>query len=414
VSIVAKPVADIDFGSPEFLRDPWTPLRALQQDQPIFWSPSQRAWIVTRHEDVLTTFRDPRLSASRIVPFLETIPGGLGDDFPLIRQFEDKWISNVDQPVHSRLRRLMTSAFSKAVVEGLRPESRRISRDILDEVAGREVDYVVDVARELPARVICAMFGIPPGLRDRFATWAGHIQQATGAAVLSRAMIELYHQTLVDMNVELVKLIAARRAAPQDDLLTQFVLARDESDKLSDDELLGACHATIIAGFETTMHMLTLGMIELHQAPALRDHLLAGREETGKTVDELLRYIGMAKGMLRVAREDFAWHGQRIRKGDFVFGMNIAANRDERAWRDPDRIDPERNNARSMAFGPGMHFCLGHLLAKMELGEFFNELFGCFEIEILSEERPWINSFTFRGLEHLPVRITRKVDSSSP
>lgn len=408
MSTVVQPVVDIDFSSPEFLRDPWTPLRALQNDQPVFWSEAQKAWIVTRHEDVLATFRDTRLSASRIVPFLETVPGGLNDDFPLIRHFEDKWISNVDLPIHSRLRKLMANAFSKGVVEGLRPKSQRISHDILVEVEGRAVDYVHDVARELPARVITAMFGIPAALQDQFATWAGHIQQATGAAVLDRAMIALYHQTLIDMNVELLKLIEQRRQQPQDDLLSRFVQARDESDRLSDDELLGACHATIIAGFETTMHMLTLGMIELVERPALQAYLLSGPNETAKTIDELLRYIGMAKGMLRVARTDFEWHGQQIREGDFVFGMNISANRDERVWANPDVIDPDRNNMKSAAFGPGMHFCLGHLLAKMELGEFFNELFGNFEIEILSDERPWINSFTFRGLERLPIRITRK------
>ncbi|MFD2137800.1 cytochrome P450 [Novosphingobium resinovorum] len=114
-------------------------------------------------------------------------------------------------------------------------------------------------------------------------------------------------------------------------------------------------------------------------------------------VDELLRYIGMAKGMLRIAREDFEWHGHTIRKGDFVYGMNISANRDPRMWQRPDEIDPNRDNNRSMAFGPGMHFCLGHLLAKMELAEFFTELFGSYDVAILSAERPWINSFTFRG-----------------
>ena len=216
VPSATQPIDDIDFGSPDFLRDPWTPLRALQRDQPVFWSRSQNAWIVTRHEDVLATFRDQRLSASRIVPFLETVPGGLGDDFPLIRHFEDKWISNVDLPIHARLRRLMANAFSKGVVEALRPTSRQICRDILDGVEGRDVDFVVDVARELPARVVTAMFGIPAELRDQFATWAGHIQQATGAAVLDRAMIELYHGTLVDMNVELLKLSEQRRAAPRD------------------------------------------------------------------------------------------------------------------------------------------------------------------------------------------------------
>jgi pimeloyl-[acyl-carrier protein] synthase len=404
----SAPVADIDFGSPDFLCDPWTPLRQLQDQDPIFWSETQKAWIVTRHADVITTFRDPRLSASRIVPFLETVPGGLGDDFPLIRHFEEKWISNVDAPIHSRLRKLMLNAFSKSVVESLRPSAHGVSQDILEEVEGREVDYVLDVARQVPARVITAMFGIPADRREQFASWAGDIQQATGAAVLDRAMIEKYHTTLVEMNVALRELIAERRLAPKEDLLSQFIQARDANDKLTEDELLGACHATIIAGFETTMHMLVLGMIELAERPSLQEYLLASPQQASKAVDELLRYIGMAKGMLRIAKEDFEWHGKQIHSGDFVFGMNISANRDERVWKDPDSIDPDRDNMRSAAFGPGMHFCLGHLLAKMELAEFFTELFGNYKIEILSDERTWINSFTFRGLEHLPVRITRK------
>lgn len=402
------PVEDIDFGAPAFLADPWTPLRKLQDQDPLFWSERHQAWIVTRYEDVQSTFRDPRLSASRIVPFLTTVVEDVRTEYPLIARFEEKWISNVDQPVHSRLRRLMANAFSRKVVEGLRPESRRISSDILEGIDGREVDYVHEVARELPGRVVTAMFGIPDHLRDQFADWAGHIQQATGAAVLDRDMIDLYHRTLEEMNVELLKLIEERRVAPKEDLLSQFVQARDSNDQLSDDELLGACHATIIGGFETTMHMLTLGMLELHARPDLQRRLLQSPEDAAKVVDELLRYIGMAKGMLRIAREDFDWHGKTIREGQLVFGMNISANRDPRIWDRPDEIDPDRNNNRSMAFGPGMHFCLGHLLAKMELAEFFTELSGNYEVELLSDERPWINSFTFRGLEELPVRITKR------
>lgn len=405
---IAEPVQDVDFGSPAFLEDPWSPLRALQDQDPVFWSEKQQAWIVTRYEDVMATFRDQRLSASRIVPFLSTLVPDVRAEYPLVAHFEEKWISNVDQPVHSRLRRLMANAFSRKVVDALRPASRKISEDILREVNGREMDYVHAVARELPARVITAMFGIPDHLRDQFADWAGAIQQATGAAVLTREMVDLYHQTLADMNVELLKLIAERRESPKEDLLSQFVQARDANDQLSDDELLGACHATIIAGFETTMHMLTLGMLELHERPALQARLLSGPADAAKVVDELLRYIGMAKGMLRIAREDFEWHGHTIRKGDFVYGMNISANRDPRMWQRPDEIAPDRDNNRSMAFGPGMHFCLGHLLAKMELAEFFTELFGSYDVTILSAERPWINSFTFRGLDRLPVRISRK------
>lgn len=404
---VTHPVHDIDFGSEAFLRDPWTPLRRLQDQDPVFWSDAQKAWIVTRHADVMDTFRDPRLSASRIVPFLETLPGGLGDDFPLIRRFEEKWISNVDAPIHTRLRRLMMGAFSRKVVEGLREGTQATARELLEEIEGREVDFVADVARQVPARVITRMFGIPPELREQFADWAGDIQQATGAAVLDRAMVEKYHDTLGQMNVALSRLIEERRRTPREDLLSQFVQARDADDRLSEDELLGACHATIIAGFETTMHMLTLGTLELQERPKLQAYMLSGPAEAARTMDELLRYIGMAKGMLRVAREDFEWHGQSIRVGDFVFGMNISANRDPREWTDPDSIDPERDNGRSAAFGPGMHFCLGHMLAKMELAEFFTAMFGGYRVQVLSDERPWINSFTFRGLERLPVRITR-------
>lgn len=399
-------LTDVNFGDPRFLADPWPIFARLRDEAPVFWSATHHAWIVTRHADVLQAFRDPRLSASRIVPFLEQIPGGLGDDFPLIRRFENAWITNVDDPVHGRLRRLMMNAFSKSVVEGLRPKAAQVSRELLAGVAGREVDFVQDVARELPARVVAEMFGIPRGQRDAFAGWAARIQAATGAAVLTRAMVVDYHRTLEELNVALGALIDARRRVPRDDLLSEFVRARDEGDRLSEDELLGACHATIIGGFETTMHMLTLGLIELRERPGLRSYALAAPMSMQRTVDELLRYLGMTKGMLRIAREDFLWHDQAIHRGDLVFAMNAAANRDERAWDQPDEIDPERNNSRSMAFGPGMHYCLGHLLARMELGEFFTAAFRGYEVELLSVERPWINSFTFRGLERLPVRLT--------
>jgi cytochrome P450 len=408
----AQNIDDLDFGAPQVLADPWSALRLLQDQDPVFWSRTQHAWIITRHADVTACFRDERLSASRIVPFLETIPGGLGEDFPLIRRFENAWISNVDLPVHGRLRRLMGKAFSRSVVERLRPVTRTLSRDVLAQAAGRDIDFVAEIGKVLPSSVIAKMFGIPEAWRERFALWAANIQQATGAAVLTREMVEIYHDTLIAMNAALLELIEERRHSPKDDLLNEFVQARDAGDKLSDDELLGACHATIIAGFETTMHMMTLGVIELAERPQLRNYLLSGPDEAQQTVDELLRYLGMAKGMLRIACCDFEWHGKAIRKGDFVYGMNISANRDPRVWDCPDEILPQRDNACSMAFGPGLHSCLGHLLARMELAEFFSETFTAYDVRLLSDERPYINSFTFRGLERLPVRLTARPERS--
>lgn len=405
---MAAVIDDLDFNAPGFLRDPWPTLRQLRAQEPVFWSRTHHAWIVTRHADILDCFRDKRLTASRIVPFLETIPGGLGDDFPLIRRFENAWITNVDDPIHSRLRKLMLNAFSKPVVESLRPKARAVSRELLAAVDGREIDFVAEVARELPARVVTGMFGVPPGQRDQFAQWASDIQQATGAAVLTRQMVERYHQTLVELSAALAELIEARRREPQQDLLTELVRARDAGDSLSEDELLAACHATIIGGFETTMHMLTLGLIELAAHPELHAQLHAGPQQCQQLIDELMRYVGMVKGMLRIAREDFEWHGKPIRRGDLVFGMNMSGSRDETVWQDPDRIVPSRNNRMSMAFGAGPHHCLGHLLAKMELAEFFDEAFAHHEVEILEREPRHINSFAFRGLEGLRVRITRR------
>lgn len=405
---MATVVDDLDFNSESFLNDPWPTLRQLREQDPVFWSRTHHAWIVTRHADLLDCFRDKRLSASRIVPFLETIPGGLGDEFPLIRRFENAWISNVDDPIHSRLRRLMLNAFSKPVVESLRPRARAVSRELLAAVDGREIDFVAEVARELPARVITRMFGVPAEQRAQFARWAGDIQQATGAAVLTREMIVAYHRTLEELSAALMVLIEARRREPQADLLTELVRARDAGDQLSEDELLGACHATIIGGFETTMHMLTLGLMELAADKGAQARLLAGPQECQQLVDELMRHVGMVKGMLRIAREDFEWHGKQIRRGDLVFGMNMSGNRDEAVWKDPDALEPTRNHRMSMAFGAGPHHCLGHLLAKMELGEFFSEAFANYEVVVPAQPLRHINSFAFRGLETLKVRITRR------
>ncbi|MFO1426380.1 MAG: cytochrome P450 [Steroidobacteraceae bacterium] len=411
---MAAAVQDLDFNSPAFLEDPWPILSQLREQDPVFWSNTHQAWIVTRHADILACFRDKRLSASRIVPFLETIPGGLGNDFPLIRRFENAWIANVDDPTHSRLRKLMLNAFGRPVVESLRPRARATSRELLAAVNGREIDFVAEVARELPARVVTGMFGVPEPMRDQFAAWAGDIQQATGAAVLTRPMVERYHRTLEELSAALMVLIEERRREPRADLLSELVRARDAGDQLSEDELLGACHATIIGGFETTMHMLTLGLILLAGRPDLHARLHAGQKECQQLIDEILRHVGMVKAMLRIAREDFEWHGKTIRRGDLVFGVNMSGSRDERVWKNPDAIDPERNNTLSMAFGAGPHFCLGHLLAKMELAEFFDETFAHHDVQVLGQQRHHINSFAFRGLESLRVRITRKPAAGAP
>ena len=353
------------------------------------------AWLVTRHADVRTVMSDPRFSRS---------PAVTRDAPRVAQQFTDGGILAMDPPDHTRLRRLVAKAFTMRRVEALRPGAERIAADLADrmEADGGPVDLVESFALPLPVTVICELLGVPYADRDRFRAWSDAILSTSSLTPDEvRASSGQFMQYMMG-------LIAQRRAAPTDDLLGGLVLAYDEGDRLNDQELISLAISLLVAGHETTASQIPNFLYVLMSHPDEMRLLHDKPELIPAAVEELMRWVPLFATAVfpRYANEDVELSGVVIPAGDPVLPSIASANRDERVFADPDRIDFTRQPAPQVGFGHGMHHCLGAPLARMELQIALATLLARFpdlRIAVPEEEIPWKAGTLIRGPRRLPV-----------
>lgn len=387
-------------------------LNAIREEEPIAWSPSARGWLVTRHSDVMDGFLG-KLPLSCVRMEARSFDAGkmelFSKRYPLTLNSLPNWIVNSDPPRHSRLRTLMTRAFSRKVVEDLRPMARATIAKILDGIEGRtEVEFLEQVARQITGRVILNKFGLDESELDRLRYWSVSFNVGLGGVVdPSLEVMDDVETSIRQMQEVFMPAIARRREKPTDDFLSQLVLAREGDDRLTEDEVLGICYLVIVAGHDTTMNTMTLGVAALSDNEPARRQLLETPDRILDSVMEVMRYVAMSTAFPRVASADFEWHEKSIKKGDIVWLMTAAANRDPRVYQNPETIDLTRSNDRVTVFGSGIHHCIGHLLAKMQLCEFFPEFFRRFPNATVTDETlEFLPSMSFRGLTHLNMRLS--------
>ena len=387
-------------------------LNVVRESAPIAWSESAGAWIVTRHADLYQAYsgRLP-LSNVRFTHLLELIPEPERQlRIPHVLKSVPLWIVNLDPPAHTRIRKLLTRAFDRKVVESVQPYVRETIGTVLDTAAERrEVEFVNEVARAVTGRVIMHILGVSQENLPRLQAWSLALN-SFGAAAPTPEMLDDMETAIAEMDALFSGEIERRRRDPTEDFISQMVVASDASDTLSDEEIKNMCYVTLIAGHDTTMNTMGLGAVALARHVHAREYLREHPEQTSNCIMELMRYVAMSTMQPRIVSEDFEWHGQSLRNGDVVFLMIAGANRDPRVFSDPDAIDMSRATDQTMVFGAGMHHCIGHLLAKMQLGEFFPELVRRFDtIEILDEPLQFTNHLAQRGLTHLNVRLLPRV-----
>jgi cytochrome P450 len=315
------------------------------------------------------------------------------------------WLLNMDAPEHPRLRRLMTKAFGKPIVEGLRPHVRGFIQDALDRAGAKgEVEFVSEVARRIPARTILRQLGLSDDLMPRLHHWSIVLNTLGNVHVPIDKLVEI-ENVLLELRGLFLPEIEARRKRPREDFLSALVTANEAGDQLSEEEMLGICYITLIAGHDTTANTIALGTAALAQHPEARDYIRENPQHIGTAVMELSRYIAMSTAQARLVSEDFTWNGHHLKKGQFALIFIAGANRDPKLFPAPDRIDFTRPQDSNMTFGPGIHHCIGHLLAKMQLGEFFPELVRRFDPQMLDPRLDFATTLGFRGLNTLNIRL---------
>jgi pimeloyl-[acyl-carrier protein] synthase len=386
-------------------------LNAVRETGPIVWNDSVRGWLVTRHQDVVDGFqgRYP-LSCVRIETrtFSPERLELMSKRYPLMLKSLPNWIVNTDAPRHTHLRALMARAFSKKLVDNLRPFVRQSIAGVLDSIAGQdEVEFVEKVARQITGRVILKKFGLADSYLARLPKWSFTFNAALGGVVdPTLEVMDGAEHSFAEMQEVFSAEVAKRRTQPTEDFLSELVMARDGSDALTEEELLGICYLVIVAGHDTTLNTMALGVAALCEDAAARQYLLQHPESILNFVMEVMRYVAMSTAQNRVAAEDFIWHGVQIRKGDQVWLMIAAANRDPRIYADAERIDMTRSTDQVAVFGPGIHHCIGHMLAKMQLCEFFPAFFTRFPKARLAQQHLEFQPYmAFRGLNRLSVAL---------
>ena len=380
------------------LADPYPCYQALRETAPVCRAElpdGLPVWLVTRHPDVRQALADPRLGNDP-----RSAAGTLGGG-PRWRPENLHNMLRADPPRHTRLRRLAAAAFTARRVQRLRPRIAEIAAGLLDDLAGPgRVDLIERYAFPLPIVVICELLGIPAADRDRFREWtAAILRYATDPA--AAAAIEAARDGIRDY---LTALIAAKRAAPGDDLTSALIAGGG----FSETELLSTVSVLLTAGHETTANLIGNGTLALLRRPS---QLAALRDDPGLlpgAVEELLRYdTPIVPGVMKFARADTEIAGVPIPAGDVVLLGIGAANRDPEVFADPDRLDVTRARPPHLSFGHGIHFCIGAGLARLETQlavEGLLRRFPAIRLAVPAARLRWRGGF-IRGLVALPVRL---------
>jgi cytochrome P450 PksS len=412
MSTTAKTPTTPDLASPQFKADPYPLYAHLRAEAPVCRTTvlgRQRAWLFTRYDDVVDTLKDPRFVKNR----RNAADPGKASPGPWVPGFLkplERTMLDLDPPDHTRLRALVHQAFTPRLIERLRARIETLADELLDAAvrgsANGSFDLVGTFALPLPSIVIAELLGVPASDHRRFHRWSSALASVATPGDMVWAIPNAW--ALLRYTRQLA---ARRRADPQDDLTTALLQARAEGDALSEDELLAMVVLLLIAGHETTVNLIASGTLALAEHPDERERLQSDPALIKPAIEELLRFTSPVDiATERYASEDMMLHGVTIPRGELVLAAIGSANRDERQFPDPDTLDLGREPNRHLAFGQGIHYCLGAPLARLE---------GQIAITTLLRRLPdlrlavdpgslrWRRGLMLRGLEALPLAHTR-------
>ncbi len=392
---------DFDVLDPSFYtHDPFPAYAWLREHDPVAWDDKNGVWLVSTYDDVAFVSKNPRLFCSG--------QGVMADS--------DTKISMVtmDDPEHTRLRSIVSRGFTPRMVSTLHDQIRTIARAAVDAIAPQGAcDFVDAIAVPVPLLVIADMIGIRPEDRDSFWHWSDTMIAAAGqsanAEILARAT-----EAYAAYAAYLQEIFADRRRHPREDLVSRIVAAEAQGtlsrseEVLADDELVMFMTLLLVAGNETTLNAISGGLLALIEHPDQRQKLLANRDLLPLAANEIVRWVSPIVGFRRTATQDTELHGRRIKQGDKLLLLYQSANRDPRAWDDPDvfRIDRDPND--HLAFGIGTHFCLGANLARQEIRIVLEELLWRLpDIRLAPGTAPQrVGSPLVYGIEKMPIVFT--------
>jgi cytochrome P450 len=385
---------------PEYRADPYPLYHKLRQLDPVHRSPDG-AWVVTRHVDATAVLRDPRFSSN---------PSHLGGERPRVgpRRLDSKVLLFLDAPDHTRLRSLVSKAFTPAVVRRLRPRVEELVAGLLDRARERgSIELIADLAYPLPVAVICELLGVPEADRGSFGSWSSDASRLLDRDLdLDEATVERGTAAIVAFTEYFGGLVQQRKQDPRDDLASGLIAVEEAGERLSWEELFATIILMFLAGHETTVNLIGNGMLALLRHPEQLERLRRDPALGPTAVEEVLRYESPVHVTARIATVDLEVGGVPVGAGEQVIVAVAAANRDPAVFADPDQLDVGRRDNRHLSFSAGMHYCLGAALARLEGEVAFGALLREFEtIELADPEPSLRDHFVLRGLRSLPLRL---------
>jgi cytochrome P450 len=376
-------------------RNPFRAYAAMRRFAPVFHDTRHRLWMVFDFESVKRALHDPETFSSRAGP-----PGGGPLD----------WLIFQDPPLHTKLRGIIMRTFTPRAIAGLEPRIDALCTELLDAaLAAGGMDVARDFAIPLPLLVIAEMLGVPATDREPLKRWSAAILGLSGTIAggeTAARAVTAFREAKTDMRPYVLRWLEERRAHPKDDLLTRLVEAEVDGERLSEEDILGFFQLLLLAGSETTTNLIGSAVLALAEHPAELARLRSDIGLLPKAIEEVLRFRSPVQMAFRQTRKEVAIHGKTIPEGALVLAVIGAANRDPRQFKDPRRFDIARDPNGHVAFGHGIHFCIGAALARLEARVAltrFLERVPRFALAGRWEPRP---GFHVHGPTRLPVRLT--------
>jgi cytochrome P450 len=367
--MVATRFANDDLLNPGLIDDPFPYYRQLRERRPVHWNERWGGWIVAKYDDVHAGLHDPRMMGEAETPCFEArLSAGERGSFRQNSEVLNSWPVFVDPPKHTKLRRMFSRSFTPRSVETMRCVVERFVDEFLASWHGRDdIDLISDFGLLMPASVIASIIGARPADLHRFHHWSSQLDQLLHGGVGNPPRMEQARQAIIEFKAYLQLLYDERVERPRDDMMSWLMEVQRADMSMTEDDVLYSCMLMLNAGHETTQILLGNALASLLASP---DQLRRLRNDPGLVrgaVDECLRFNGPMKGTMRVASEDLEIGDVAVRRGDRVMLLMASANRDPEKFVNPDTLDITRFPNPHLAFGHGIHFCLGAPLARLEV-----------------------------------------------
>jgi len=381
---------DDDLLDPAIIANPYPYFRKLREERPVHWNSRWRGWVVALYEDVYRGLHDERMLADTITPYFQTrLTAQQQKKYAVLYDVLNSWIVFLDPPKHTKLRKLLSRAFTPPAVKAMRSTVEEMVARALDGWEGRtSVDLINDFSYPLPADIVALLVGAPRADLELFRRWADDLTNLLHGGVGDDERLEESQRAVLEFKAYLEELYRVRAREPKDDIMSWLSEVQRGDAMLRSEDVLYSCMLLLVAGHETTQNVFGHTVAALFSAPDQLYMLQQNPALVHTPIEKGMRFNSPMKGTMRVAREDLEIRGNKVKQGDRIMLLLGSANRDPAKFASPDQVDITRHPNPQLSFGHGLHFCMGAPLARLELEVGVNEILRRFpKVQLASEVR---------------------------